>query len=260
MLSLRACGPGIWRRRIPGDGVSHLTAAGGIALRILRAIAASLSTLLVYLGLSLLGWGLGDLRGYFALAPRITYAVLVGVFAIAVAIQAYGSLAGIRGRRGDATKRIGRQTVFTVVLVFAMYAALILLPHADRCEVATLPLGLLPRWLGTFLTGCGFTLVFWSGVALGDMYSKEVTIQPEHRLVTTGLYRTIRHPRYLGVLLMALGLSLVYRSWPGLAACGLLVPFLRIRIRDEEEVLHAQFMEAWEAYVARSWRLVPRVF
>ncbi len=229
-------------------------------MRVLRAIAAALSTLLVYLALSLFGWGLGDLRGYFALGPRVAYALLVGVFAIAVAIQAYGSLAGIRGRRGDATKRVGRQTLFTMALVLAMYAALVLLPHVDRREVATLPVGLPLRWLGACLAGCGFALVYWSGVALGDMYSKEVTIQADHRLVTTGLYRHIRHPRYMGVLLMALGLSLIYRSWPGLAACGLLVPFLLLRIRDEEGVLHAQFGEAWEAYVERSWRLVPRVF
>jgi len=229
-------------------------------LRVLRAIAAALSTLLVYLGLSLFGWGLGDLRGYFALGPRVAYALLVGVFAIAVAIQAHGSLAGIRGRRGDATKRVGRQTLFTMALVLAMYAALVLLPHADRREVATLPVGLPLRWLGACLVGCGLALVYWSGVALGDMYSKEVTIQADHRLVTTGLYQYIRHPRYMGVLLMALGLSLIYRSWPGLAACGLLVPFLLLRIRDEEGVLRAQFGEAWEAYVERSWRLVPRVF
>ena len=64
----------------------------------------------------------------------------------------------------------------------------------------------------------------------------------------------------MGVLLMALGLSLVYRSWAGLAVCALLVPFLLIRIRDEEGVLRAGFWEAREAYVACSWRLVPWVF
>ena len=60
----------------------------------LRVKAASLAPLLVYLGLSLLGWGLGDLRGHFVLGPRVAYALLVGVFAIAVAIQSYSSLAG----------------------------------------------------------------------------------------------------------------------------------------------------------------------
>jgi hypothetical protein len=49
---------------------------------------------------TLLGWGLDDLMGYFSLSPRLWYAAVVGLFSLAVGIQAYGSVEGIRGGGG----------------------------------------------------------------------------------------------------------------------------------------------------------------
>ncbi|MBN1247124.1 MAG: isoprenylcysteine carboxylmethyltransferase family protein [Anaerolineae bacterium] len=229
-------------------------------MRVLRAMMVGLITLVVYLGVSLVGWGLGSLGSYYASGPRTAHTVLVALFATAAGVQGYHSMAGIRGRRGVRAKRVQRQTLVSAGVILAMYVALFFLPYADRRELATLPLGGIGRWVGVGPAAAGFILVFWSGVALGSMYSKEVTIQADHRLVTTGLYARLRHPRYLGVLLLALGLSLIFRSWVGLVATVALVPVLVMRIRDEEQSLAAEFGEAWAAYLARSWRLVPGVW
>lgn len=229
-------------------------------MRVGRAVMSFLLVVAVYQGVSLLGWGLGDLAGYFALGPRLGYAIVVLAFALGASVQAYGSMAGIRGARGLKSKRVTRQTVVSVVIVLVMYAALTYLPYADRREIAVIPLALPLRWLGVALASAGYALVLWSGIALGAMYSKEVTIQEGHRLVTTGLYSVVRHPRYLGVLLLAPGFSLLYRSWIGLALTVALVPILVQRIRDEEEVLHREFGETWERYVDRTWRLVPHLY
>jgi len=59
---------------------------------------------------------------------------------------------------------------------------------------------------------------------------------------------------------MTVGLALVYRSWPGLIAVGLLIPVLLMRIRDEEVLMRSEFGDEWQAYVSRSWRLLPRVY
>jgi protein-S-isoprenylcysteine O-methyltransferase Ste14 len=92
------------------------------------------------------------------------------------------------------------------------------------------------------------------------MYSPEVTVQEDHQLVTSGPYRIIRHPRYLGVLLVALGLSLLFRAWIGLGLGLLVLAVLLGRIRDEEALMRQEFGEAWEGYCQRSWRLVPYVY
>jgi protein-S-isoprenylcysteine O-methyltransferase Ste14 len=60
-----------------------------------------------------------------------------------------------------------------------------------------------------------------------------VAIQPGHTLVTTGIYRIIRHPSYLGLLVDSLGWALVFRSGVGMLLTALLIPLLLARIRAE---------------------------
>jgi len=144
-----------------------------------------------------------------------------------------------------------------MVYLFVMSA---LLSYADRRGLGVLPAGLAGRWIGVFLVALGYGLVFWSGWALGRMYSAEVTIQKDHHLITSGPYGLIRHPQYLGLMLLALGAALLFRSWIGLA---LSVPFIALllwRIGDEEMVMHKEFGLAWEAYCRRSRRLIPFVY
>lgn len=217
-------------------------------------------TPLIYLLPSLLGWGLGDLAGYFASGPRLAYAVVVMLLGVGVAIQGVLAPAGIKGSGGETGQRVGRQTVVKVILILVMYAGLIFLPYADRRALAVWSGSEALRWLGAALTAAGFGLVLWSGIALGRFYSPDVTLQHEHRLITTGLYSVLRHPRYLGVLLATLGLALLYRSWAGL---GLFAPMLGIvlfRIHDEEALLQQTFGAEWEAYCRCSWRLAPYVY
>jgi protein-S-isoprenylcysteine O-methyltransferase Ste14 len=103
-------------------------------------------------------------------------------------------------------------------------------------------------------------LMFWSVLDLGRQYSPEVTIQKDHQLVTRGLYRLIRHPRYLGLLILILGSALVFRSWIGIAADVILLGTLLWRIRDEEALLRGEFDAEWEAYCRRTKRLLPWIW
>jgi protein-S-isoprenylcysteine O-methyltransferase Ste14 len=229
-------------------------------MKYLRAIVFFLATTLIYLGLPLLGWGLDNLRGFFSLAPRAGYALSVAVFAAAVGIQALAGTEGIRGGRGEESKLNRRESIVRVVLVVGLYLAITFIPFADRRGIAVIPEPAVLRWLGVALGALGYGLVFWSGLALGRQYSAEVTIQKNHRVITTGPYRWIRHPRYLGVLALAVGVSLTFRSWIGLAAVVAVFGILLLRISDEESLLHQEFGTEWEAYCRTSSRLLPGIF
>lgn len=226
----------------------------------MRAFASFLITLIVYLGLPLLGWGINDLPGFFFLYPRLGYAVLLVVIALAVGYQAIDAPEGFRGSRGDKSKRLHRQSVVSVLLILLLFGALFFLPFADRRSVGVMIDNQAVRWTGLVLAGLGLALIFWSGVALGKLYSPEVTIQKNHQLVTTGLYRYIRHPRYLGVILVAFGLSFLFRSWIGLAASIFVLGVISLRIKDEEAFMQQEFGPEWEAYCKQSWRLIPYLY
>ena len=95
---------------------------------------------------------------------------------------------------------------------------------------------------------------------LGRRFSGLVAIQPEHRLVTNGLYGVIRHPSYLGLFVLVLGWGCVFRSGLGVAIAVLMLIVLLARIEAEERLLSETFGAEYDAYRARTWRLVPYVY
>jgi protein-S-isoprenylcysteine O-methyltransferase Ste14 len=87
-----------------------------------------------------------------------------------------------------------------------------------------------------------------------------VAIQPGHTLVTSGVYRFIRHPSYLGLLVNSLGWALAFRSGVGVLLTALLIPPLVARIRAEERLLRWQFGDEYDVYCRQTSRLVPGVY
>ena len=79
------------------------------------------------------------------------------------------------------------------------------------------------------------------------------------RLVTTGIYRFIRHPLYLAVLLGASGWGFVRESWPALASALALGVFLNAKAGHEERYLLLQFPD-YRAYAVRVRRFIPGVW
>jgi len=79
-------------------------------------------------------------------------------------------------------------------------------------------------------------------------------------LVTTGIYRHVRNPSYLGLLVSSIGWALVFRAGLGVLIASLqLIPLLA-RIRSEEQLLADHFGVEYESYSARTWRLLPRIY
>jgi protein-S-isoprenylcysteine O-methyltransferase Ste14 len=116
------------------------------------------------------------------------------------------------------------------------------------------------RWAGVVLYGLGGALRLWPVFVLGRRFSGLVAIQPGHTLETHGIYGLIRNPSYLGMIMNMLGWGLAFRSWCGVVlAAFLLIPLLP-RIGAEERLLREQFGGEYEAYLARTWRLIPGIY
>jgi protein-S-isoprenylcysteine O-methyltransferase Ste14 len=231
-------------------------------MKYLRALSYFAATLAMYLGLPLLGWGIGAIPAFVASPPRLGYAAAVTLFAVAIGWQGIDNPEGVEGApgHGQEGKRVWRQTIVSYALTTILFGALLFLPFADRRSLGVVNVGLRARWVGAVLSAVGYALIFWSGLALGRQYSAEVTIQKDHHLITTGLYGSIRHPRYLGILCLALGVALLFRSWVGLLLTVLLPLPLVQRIQDEEALMHREFGTEWEEYCQRSWRLIPHLY
>ena len=203
----------------------------------------------IFLGLAVLGWG--GFSAFFS-HPALTALALLTFALSGAAYFAGGNLS--TGEREDRGNR-------WVLLAFALIGLLIgyLPAYTDRIDFWTID-GHMVRWIGLVLFGAGGALRLWPVFVLGNRFSGLVAIQPGHTLVTSGVYGVIRHPSYLGLLISTFGWGLVFRSAVGVLLAALLVPPLLARINAEERLLRSQFGEEYDAYRARTWRLIPGIY
>ena len=106
------------------------------------------------------------------------------------------------------------------------------------------------------LFGLGAILTLWAFYNLGTSFS----ILPAMRQIcSTGPYRLVRHPAYLGELLMLLCFVLARPSWFQCFQYLLIIPMIVIRIQAEEALLsnHAQHSELQNNV---RYRLVPGIW
>ncbi|HXO18281.1 MAG TPA: isoprenylcysteine carboxylmethyltransferase family protein [Candidatus Dormibacteraeota bacterium] len=206
-------------------------------------------SIVVYLGLAVVG--IGGPAAFFSHPPLIVLAALF-LALTGSALFAGGNVSpGIREDRGN-------RWVVGVVLLVGLLGAF-LPAWTDRIGFWTID-GEATRWLGVVLVAIGGTLRIVPVFVLGNRFSGLVAIQPEHTLVTGGIYRVIRHPSYLGLLLSALGWGLAFRSGVGVLLAVLLVPVIVARIRAEERLLGEHFGAQYDAYRARTSRLIPGIY
>ncbi len=202
-----------------------------------------------YLGLAVLGWG--GFAAFFADPARI--ALVIVFFALVVAsLFTSGNLSA--GEQEDRSNRWVLIALTAIGLLAAYLPA-----YTERVGFWVFG-GEGVRWLGVFLAAVGGALRIWPVFALGRRFSGLVAIQPGHRLVTTGVYRFIRNPSYLGLLVASLGWALAFRSGVGVLLALVLLPPLAARIRAEEALLRAHFGAEYQGYCARTWRLVPGLY
>ena len=229
-------------------------------MKLLRSFGYGLSTLAIYLGVTLLGWGLRHLGEFFASMPRLAYVVIVGLFALSIGVQVFFSTAGIQDAPGQKDKTVNRQTVIGSLLVGTLFLSMVLLPFTSRRGIAAFPEVPFLAWISLPFAGLGYLLIVWSGLALGKQYSAEVTIQEDHQLITSGPYHLIRHPRYMGILCLAVALPLLFHSWIGIGLLPLVIGLILSRVHDEEALLKQEFGPRWQEYCCHSWKLVPYIF
>ena len=214
-----------------------------------RLAVVTVLSIIAYLGLAIVGAG-GP--GRFFSYPPLTAVTLVTIALGVAGLFSEGHIgAGVKEDRSN-------RWVIAALGVLGVLGAY-LPAYTDRIDFLTLG-GEGVRWLGVLLYAAGGVLRLAPVFVLGRRFSGLVAIQPEHRLVSSGLYGIIRHPSYLGLFVLSLGWGLAFRSGVGVILAVLTLPVLLARIDAEERLLSETFGAEYDAYRARTWRLIPYVY
>jgi protein-S-isoprenylcysteine O-methyltransferase Ste14 len=111
------------------------------------------------------------------------------------------------------------------------------------------------------LTGLILYLIFswiqiWAYRTLGESYSQEIVIFKNHKLVTSGPFKIIRHPQYLSQIIMDLGAGIATLSYIVIPLAVIQIPFVIMRASLEEKLLSKHIKEFAE-YKNKSGFMIP---
>lgn len=152
------------------------------------------------------------------------------------------------------TLLIGALIPYEVITLFAY------LLSADRFPEFGLPLPAWLRWLGALLGLTGLLCLAWAHHNLGSNFSVPLYIQAEHKLVTDGPYRWVRHPIYTAFCMIHLATFLLTANWfIGITWLTGLTLVIATRVRREERMLADRFGQEYLAYAQATGRFLPRI-
>jgi len=149
---------------------------------------------------------------------------------------------------------IGTLIPYEVITLFAY------LLFADRFPEFSLALPAWLRWLGALLGLTALLLLVWAHHNLGSNFSVSLYIQMQHKLVTGGPYRWMRHPIYTAFYMIHLATFLLTANWLiGITWLTGLTLVIVTRLRREERMLADRFGQEYLAYVRVTGRFLPRI-
>ncbi len=143
---------------------------------------------------------------------------------------------------------------------------LITLGYALSFSIGSTKMGRIDAWNSLFLTGMGlfvfgFIVRIYTLSTLKQYFTYNVSKVENHKIIETGLYRYIRHPGYLGQMIIFLGIVIAVANWISILA--MMVPVFigyAYRIKVEEVFMLEQFGDDYARYQEQTKRIIPFVY
>lgn len=163
------------------------------------------------------------------------------------------------GRTGKVEKSSDRGSIWIIMLsIFIGYFA--------AFQFGMSRLGRIYHWNIFFAAGCflvcaGLFIRLMAIFSLRKHFTYTVTGLEDHQLITTGWYKYIRHPGYLGQILIFLGVATALSNW--LSILGMMIFVLAgflYRIRVEEKFMAIQLGQKYLDYRKKTWKLIPGIY
>ena len=191
--------------------------------------------------------------------PWIAKAVILAASVVMVVIRAP------HGRRSRGVKVArsckGRREVALLTLAWMGFLAPLIWVVSRVFSFAEYSLRPWPLGAGVLCLVGGLWWFHRSHSDLGTYWSVTLELRENHRLITQGVYRYVRHPMYAALFLYSIGQALVVPNWvvgPSyLVAFGIL---FALRIGAEERMMLETFGEEYAGYMTKTKRLVPGIW
>ena len=189
-------------------------------------------------------------------------------FAKAVILLASVVMVVIRAPHGQRSRAIpvarsckGPREAFLLAVAWVAFFLPLVWVATPALAFADYPLHPVPLTAGTLLLAVGLWLFHRSHADLGTNWSITLEVREQHRLVTHGVYRWVRHPMYLALFIYSAGQALAVPNWVAGPSYGIaMVLVFAFRLGPEERMMLEAFGKDYEVYRGTTKRLVPGVW
>ncbi len=150
--------------------------------------------------------------------------------------------------------------------ILTIYAALIIVLHSLQIRVGSLFSKaviidtVLFDIIGFTAGFAGLSLCLYAQTKMGNSWRVGIDEKMKTELVTTGLYKYIRNPTYLGLFLLNTGVWLIWPTWAVFILNLVFVLFLDIQVRCEEDFLLSVHGQRYVEYKNRTKRYIPFIY
>jgi protein-S-isoprenylcysteine O-methyltransferase Ste14 len=122
----------------------------------------------------------------------------------------------------------------------------------------SIPLGEWIQWSGIVMALVPIFFIIWVHRHLDKQWSIALELREDHKLITTGPYRYVRHPMYLGIFIYNIGLMMISLDVLVILFFAFTIWVNYRRIPREEQMLIQKFGDEYLEYIKRSGRLLPQ--
>ncbi len=160
-------------------------------------------------------------------------------------------------RRAKGTEKVKEQKLIQLINLPVFMAAFIIPGLDRRFGWSDVPVEII---IITNIVILGGYLIIFNVFRQNSYASRIVETYKEQKVIITGLYGVVRHPMYIGVLIMYMPTPLALGSYWGLIPMALLPVALVLRIINEEKVLKEN-LEGYKEYCLKTkYRLIPYIW
>ncbi|MHA1961380.1 MAG: isoprenylcysteine carboxylmethyltransferase family protein [Candidatus Thorarchaeota archaeon] len=174
--------------------------------------------------------------------------------------KTHDSLVAIGEKLKTAEKEVGRwflamTAVLSIIGIIGLGLYLLAPPWWTWTK---LPFGEAIQWLGVVLAIIPIFFLVWVHRHLDSQWSIALELQEDHELITSGPYKRIRHPMYLGIFVYTIGMILISSDLLVLVFFAFSIWVNYRRIPREEQMMIDEFGGEYQEYMAKTGKLLPR--
>ncbi len=190
-------------------------------------------------------------------ALAVLFWVLAGVLPSLRMRRRTGFSGYVAHRAPSPVHRVAIAGMWISAVALVTWVALFSLLGGERLGVWKVPVPM--TWAGWLFALSGLAIILEAQVQMGASWRVGIDVERRTTLITSGLFRRVRHPVFAGMLLMSLGVVTVSPGAWSVMAWLSFVWVLSLQTRLEEEHLVRVHGEAYRVYAAGVGRLFPGI-